>query len=249
MSFCHSRRERREFTFWWHAGSGRSVFSFTLCWLRHFCHAEIETRDTAWTLALAVPGIALWVKLDGFGLWHPKKTCMATWEKPPRSFVIPDDRSCGVSIHGWTIYLKPWEKWGEWNSADPWWVRGVSFDVADFALGRTKFNREVLRGDIPIKIPMPEGVYSAVARVERCTWKRPRWFAKARVSVNVDIPKGIPFAGKGENSWDCGDDGLFGYGSEGESIEKAIGKGVTSVLESRRRNGHASAAAITEALA
>lgn len=247
MSFCHSRKENREFTFWWHLGN-RSVFSFTLCWLRSFCHAEITTKESAWTLALAVPGIALWLKFDGFGLWHPKRTCVASWETPPRSFVINDDRECGISIHGWTVYLRLWAKWGEWCSADPWWVRGLSFNIPDAVLGRAQFSRETLSEAIAIQIPMPEGVYKAAAKRERCTWKRPRWFAHSRTSVSVDIPKGIPFAGKGENSWDCGDDGLFGYGVDGESIEKAIAYGVESVLTSRRRYGHASPQAVAEAL-
>jgi hypothetical protein len=247
MSFRHWRHERREFTFWWHVGN-RSVFSFTVCWLRSFCHLSVETRDREWKFAVAVPGLALWLTFDGFGLWHPQRTCTATWETPPRPFVIPDDRECSVSVHDWTLRLTPWGRWGEWRTADPWWIRGVSLNLLDAFLGRTKYTTDTVRSGIPLVIPMPEGVYRAVAKIERCTWKRPRWFATTRTYVGVDVPKGIPFAGKGENAWDCGDDGLFGYSSEGESLERAIAKGVESVLSSRRKHGHASPAAIAEAL-
>jgi hypothetical protein len=57
-----------------------------------------------------------------------------------------------------------------------------------------------------------------------------------RDGVKLDIPGGIPHNGKGENSWDCGDDGLWGCG--GDTVEEAIGHAVSSVLRSRRRYGH-----------
>ena len=46
-----------------------------------------------------------------------------------------------------------------------------------------------------------------------------------------------PFEGKGENGWDCGEDGLYGCGSNGASIEHAIGTTVEKVLDTRRRRG------------
>ena len=107
---------------------------------------------------------------------------------------------------------------------------------------------ETIKHGIPVVIPMPEGVYHGTAKIERRTWKRPLWFAFSRVSTTIDCPRGIPFAGKGENSWDCGDDGLFGWGAEGPSIEKAIARGVESVLESRRRYGMPSQRAIDDAV-
>lgn len=73
-----------------------------------------------------------------------------------------------------------------------------------------------------------------------------RWFKRTGQEVTLNIPKGIPFAGKGENSWDCGDDGLFGIG--GDSIDDAIRRAQEAVTERRRRYGHASPEAVTEAL-
>jgi DNA (cytosine-5)-methyltransferase 1 len=120
---------------------------------------------------------------------------------------------------------------GEWRAVDPWWIRGVSIDLAL----------------VPCEVPMPEGKYPAVAKVERCTWKRPRWFGRTEIRAWLDIPKGIPHAGKGENSWDCGDDGLFGIG--GASIDDAIENARRSVLRSRERYGNASDDTMREALA
>jgi hypothetical protein len=58
---------------------------------------------------------------------------------------------------------------------------------------------------------------------------------------DVEIPGGIPFNGKGENSWDCGTDGLFGSSFpidvlEG-SVSKCIGKVVENVMDSRFKYG------------
>jgi hypothetical protein len=46
-------------------------------------------------------------------------------------------------------------------------------------------------------------------------WTFPRWFvAKQSDSITISIEgKGIPIPGKGENSWDCGDDAIRGVTS------------------------------------
>jgi hypothetical protein len=243
--FTHSSREKHGFRRWWHFGD-RSCFSIELSWWTHFCHTYIETNDNVWTLSLALPPIAIWFKFDGFNLWHPQRKCIATWENN-REFWIPESRECKVSIHDWRLRFVPWGKTMEWAKADPWWVRGVSLDVKELALGPTRYEAVQLR-TAPLMIPMPEGLYAAQATIERCTWKRPRWFPSMRTYVRVDVPKGIPFAGKGENSYDCDDDGLFGYSVEGESLEKAIAHGIESVLKSRRRYGMPTADTIAKSV-
>jgi hypothetical protein len=247
MSHSYYFREKHGIRWFWHRGD-RSCVSIEFYWWTHFCHAELRTNDQKWTLALALPPLAIWISVDGFGLWHPQYSTVATWRNN-ETIWLPDQRETGVSIHDWTIRWTPWGRSMEWRASDPWWVRGVCFDIVDFVFGRMRYVTEDIKTDIPLLIPMPEGTYKAVAKISRNTWKRPRWFARTRIYTDVQIPKGIPFAGKGENSWDCEDDGLFGYSSEGESLEKAIAKGVDSVLKSRRKYGQASDATIAEALA
>lgn len=158
------------------------------------------------------------------------------------------DREIGISVHDRAIW---WHFWvgtmASWSRKYPWcrWWRQGSFHFASL-LGKETHRCEALKRDIPLLIPMPEGVYRAVAKIERRTWKRPLWFARVRVSVDVTIPKGIPFQGKGENSWDCGDDGLYGIG--GDSIEGAIRCAQEAVSRSRQRYGPSSSEAIREAL-
>lgn len=130
----------------------------------------------------------------------------------------------------------PWVRQMEWRSADPWWRKDMRLRVVDWLIGRTRCET-IQRGVRAVVVPMPEGSYRAVAKSETRIWRR-RWYwpELRRDSVTLDIPGGIPFAGKGENSWDCGDDGLFGTG--GDTVEDAIANAVRSVLRSRRKYGH-----------
>jgi hypothetical protein len=120
----------------------------------------------------------------------------------------------------------------------------------DCVFGRTMFfKHDVDYRPTKVPIPMPEGVYTAEFTRQRLCWMRPRWpFRKVRESIDINIPKGIPFAGKGENSWDCGDDGLYGTGSETWSQDAAIKRVQDYVAERRAKYGHASSEAISEAL-
>lgn len=242
---CHYSRDGKSgWRGWLHFGD-RSCFHGEVNWWTHFCHAYISSDDEGWTLSVALPPLAIWIVLDDPRLWLPTKVTRFSWETPPRDVRLPVGRECKLSIYNWTISITPWGKTMEWSKGDPWYVRGWSLNIPNLILGRQRCQTEIVRS-FPTQVPMPEGVYAAVAKVERRTWKRPRWFAHSRDSVWLTIPKGIPHAGKGENSWDCGDDGLFGIG--GDSLENAIGNAVESVLRARRRYGHASQEAITEAL-
>ena len=130
-----------------------------------------------------------------------------------------------------------------WRSSDPRWRKGWRFDFADILLGGRSYAREVLKSR-EVVIPMPEGSYPATVELDLCTWRRPRWpwwpFTIRRYGSKVDIPGGIPFAGKGENSWDCGDDGLFGINPGVETFEDAVAETVRSVLRTRAKQGTAS---------
>lgn len=122
-----------------------------------------------------------------------------------------------------------------WSSKTPKWKHG-NFSITDFVLGK----REYAEGDQEVhrvKIPMPEGAYDATVALGVDRWERPRWFPLTIRRARVDVPLGIPFPGKGENSWDCGEDCSFGFTGPAENVEDAIGKQVASVLRNRRRNG------------
>lgn len=100
-----------------------------------------------------------------------------------------------------------------------WWDR-----LVDLMFGKTvhlveRKNREweIVKG----VVKMPEGEYPATFTYETRIWFRPRLpFRKVLYGTNVDIDCGIPFSGKGENSWDMGEDGLYGTGIRGKTKEE-----------------------------
>jgi len=141
---------------------------------------------------------------------------------------------------GWQIQHRMlWWSWGEsdsgWNSKDSW-MRRFTIDPKRLILGRQTC--ETVKGEqTKSVVPMPEGSYPCVLTQETRTWVYPRFpfLTRSRKSWDIQIDGGIPFRGKGENSWDCGDDGL--WGTSGGSPENAIANAVEAVLRSRGRHG------------
>lgn len=152
---------------------------------------------------------------------------------------LPSNVETGIDIHDWAIWIKPWCRSMEWRSADPWWRRGLTLHLDDLLFGKAKYSRQEIAPAKDVLIPMPEGCYEATIAITESTWRWPRWFTRRRVYADLKVmrPGGIPFEGKGENSWDCGEDGLCGGGFQADTVEEAIGKIVGNVMESRRRYG------------
>lgn len=110
-------------------------------------------------------------------------------------------------------------------------------------LGRQSVDREPGPSGVA-RVPLPEGNYTATYETETLTRRYVRWPGKAidllrgpkrLQSVNLSIEGGIPVEGKGDNSYDCGMDGLFGC--SGSTVEEAVGNAVKFVLRDRQRYG------------
>lgn len=152
---------------------------------------------------------------------------------------ITEEREVSLNWHDNALWWYGWYSTNTWRSRDPWWRRG-SFHPDTFLLGRMDCMIEELTDWSPVAVPMPEGSYSGKARVRRWTWKRRRvnlFAPKERIAVDIEMDECLPFPGKGENSYDCGMDGLCGWSKDGTSIDAAIAHGVESALNSRARYG------------
>lgn len=150
------------------------------------------------------------------------------------------------------IYVMDWALWwnfwrdpmGGWSSRGPWWrkIQSGNFDVLDFIFGRTKYAARVIEGPLAVKIPMPERAYDATLEIQERTWRRPRWpFVWHRV-IGADFDSKqdpVPHPGKGESSYDCGEDATYGLSCACPTgrVEDAIGAYVSTVMNSRRRHG------------
>lgn len=215
--WAHHHLDRNCFR-WWLCYGARDVISIEVSLLTGRFGVGLKTDDGQWTVSLRL-GIA-----SGY------------LSIPGRYRKYGEDREIDISFHDASFYWRFWTDTMSWSSDTPRWRHG-SFDVVDFVLGRSKCShREIETREV--LVPMPESSYAASAKLEEWTWKRPRWFAKTIKRVSIDVPGGIPFEGKGENSWDCGVDATHGIttGPCG-SIAEGVGILVGSVLRDRVRNG------------
>lgn len=124
------------------------------------------------------------------------------WDMPLSIAFWRDDM--GSSYGRWQRMLAelPWRGAG-WH----WYLHPFRWIVGD---ADVEYDASSERSE-PVLVRMPEGDYPAVWTRQRCRWQRPRWFAAAWVwRHSLDIPGGIPLAGKGENGWDCDDDATYG---------------------------------------
>jgi hypothetical protein len=194
-----------------------------------FCHAYVKADpiegETMCSVAL---GPAVWFGAGGRSVARLlARAGLSGWR---------DGRELGVHAHDGTIYWKLWVDPDSWESTRPRWRDG-SFHPIDVLLGKRQHRVVSEDGPHSVSIPMPEGSYPAnvVMKVEE--WARPRWFAERIKRAHVDLEKPIPFSGKGENGWDCGDDGLSGSCFPARNIAEAVGHVVGSALETRTRRG------------
>jgi len=212
---------------------------------RYWLHGRTWVSDWSieWCLPHWAPGVAVSFRMPGVKLAgaHACGGPIGIYLHNQRHQDIGGIRSAKLYWFAGTFYWSLWDRQFESRKEDPWWVRTHSFNPADFLLGRMKHEHEILSEYREVLVPMPEGCYKTKMREERRTWTRPRFpwwpFTHQQQYIEIEIEGGIPFEGKGENSWDCGEDGLWGCSSSTWSYEKAIAHVVESVLESRKRYG------------
>lgn len=125
-----------------------------------------------------------------------------------------------------------------WSSTTPRWRSG-SWDFVSSLLGEPKHEHEVL-SEHEVDVPMPEGSYRWRVTLKKTTGGRKRWPFGApiyRFEAECLDGQAIGFPGKGENSWDCGDDALYSLSAPGRTLDEAVTKIVGAVLRSRLRHG------------
>lgn len=213
----HHSLERRSYRFWWYLRS-KNFLTVETSWLSGSLGTGISIMHGKWTARLCIGLASLYVSVPG----------------KYRNY--GEDRECTISFRGGALWWSFWCDPMSWSSKTPKWRHG-NFNFVDFALGRRDCSHSLIE-ERNVLVPMPEKAYQATAKLEAWVWRRPRWFAKRIKRVTIDIPDGIPVAGKGENSWDCGDDVTFGLTTgECNSIPAGVGQLVTSMLERRVRYG------------
>ena len=222
--------------YWLH---GRAwIWRMSVCWCLPTEHWMISfgvnggDSNNELTFSIGVGILALYVsiKFYRFNVGHWSKTLK-------EKFFIHEEREFDLYYYNKAFWLRLWgDPMGGWSRDMSWHLVSHSFHLDDFFLGKIEYSEMTLKeGDI--YIPMPEGSYPAKYKQYIATRKRKRWFKKEIMMVQIDIPNGIPHEGKGENSYDCGEDALYGLTTPANKIEDAVGKVVSSVLNDRKRYG------------
>jgi hypothetical protein len=169
---------------------------------------------------------------------------LASWVYRRYKLSLPEYDIADLRYHDKAVWWSVWHPKHSWTRGTPRWRHG-NFHWVDWLFGKRAYSCETVEGPMRVMVPMPERSYPATATLERATWKRPRWPWPTHVMrVHIDVLKDdgseggyIPEPGKGENSWDCGPDGVFSMTCPARSIEEGVGVLVGSALRTRRRRG------------
>lgn len=149
-------------------------------------------------------------------------------------------RQTGVELFREYLWIKLWyadpaEHWGEDRNRFRW--QCISWDWMRTFFGRRDYEMKVISDWEPVEVALPEATYSGQFRVVQRTWWRSRWPKKLiKCEGEIRMDKGAPFPGKGENSWDCGDDAIMGMSGPPTKAE-TIGAYVVATLRNRERYG------------
>lgn len=143
----------------------------------------------------------------------------------PKLYKIPG-REISLSIHDWTIFWNFWDRSHFWSSTTPKYKQGW-FNIPDFFLGQAKYSTETLETK-PVSIQMPEKSYLAIASLQKCSWKRPRW-PTPKIRTMVEITPDIPIPTPG--------DATYSWSGPAANIEEGVGEFIKSTEKLRYRKG------------
>lgn len=156
---------------------------------------------------------------------------------PRRLVRAMEDHEIGFKFHGGCLWISPFQHTMHFSGKMPWWERGFCFHIVDWLIGEPKHSSKNLE-ERQMVINMPERPYIANVRMHLDSWKRRWYWPIDRIKrATIDVPEGIPIPGKGENSWDCGDDKRFGSTLPAEDPKDAVRKFISSIKQTREDRG------------
>lgn len=235
----HVIRERRSFRWFIYDLQDRREISgqFALFYSGCSVGLHVGNDEHAIGLNLCVPYVlGTFVNIHSRTLYKLASRAAKLWPSAPNegNYVT---RSVELSVHGGAIRWSVWSPRDSWSSQTPKWREG-----SWHPLGHHQRQSETELERREVTVLMPERAYKGTAVLSRTTWgfeRLPRMFDGQGHTVKIDMHEGeaIPHPGKGENSWDCGEDATFGTSGPARSIEEAVGKLQGSVMERRRKYG------------
>jgi hypothetical protein len=127
--------------------------------------------------------------------------------------------------------------------ADVWGDKGIGFYrswfLLDHILGHAAYRPDPNPHPFTDLVVMPERSYRCSGVIARDSWKRRLWFRQYITRAHVDMAPGdhVPVPGKGENSWDIDEDGIYGMICAAATPEEACAAIRKSAMRDRERYG------------
>lgn len=212
---------------WWHFSKNRGI-SIEISGFNSSPSAYIRIDGDEGELKFHIGlFIGVWLTFERFlpRNWYPQR-----WSKYTNSF-LPEEREIYFAFHGGCFWWDLWvsEEWSSY-SANKTWRKGC-WHIVDRIKGKHEYKTTPVEVK-EYKIPFLEGNYNVlITKSERVdTWKR--WFTRKMLTFNVKVgyyddnknwvAQGVPVEGKGENSWDCGEDATYEMSFPGAPYRKEI---------------------------
>lgn len=118
-------------------------------------------------------------------------------------------------------------------------------------LGSVQIGKTAIRSYDGVELALPEGTYVGSVTFRRERLHRPRWRTYRDDIIGEWVgEQWLPFPGKGENSWDCGDDGIKEHSTtirryvheeslevNSEDVGRVVASTIAYVLRERGRHG------------
>lgn len=235
----HTHRERHSLRWWLSDLQERREISgqFALFYKGCGIGLQVGNDEHAIGVNVCVPYVlGTFVNVHSPLLYKYASAAAKLWPTCPREGKYIT-RDLSLNVHNWALWWSVWSPNGEWSSQCPKWRHG-----SWHPLGRYQRQSEELLQTERVEVPMPERTYRGVGTLSKTTWgwtRLPRIFDQEIFTTEIKMDEGeqVPHPGKGENSWDCGEDATFSSSGPHRNIEEAIGSLVGSVMRSRRRHG------------
>lgn len=223
----------------WHLWIGRHTFGFEYSaghkgWRPIGFDIGLATHDDFLKFSISLFFFSIYLSWD----WHKAASWLSNLIKR-KDENYGSGRDIGFLLLGDTVTINLWSDPMEHRGNDPkWWHTYIN--LSDLVFGRAKCTTKELESH-NLPIPMPEKAYPAIIKLIEYTWKRPRWpFPKSikRCEIEIEGNEGVPFEGKGENSYDCGIDATHGMTTgKVRDVQEGVGIFVAHCLRDRIKNG------------
>lgn len=178
---------------------------------------------------------AVWINLGWLSLWCSVQR-LRRYDAMDRTMF---GRTTGIRLHEDHLVVQFECDDSEWVWDGPRHGRQWSCFLLDKLLGAARHSSRD-RSAVVETLALPELTYYCDVRLHTDTWKRPRWpFRLVLEKATVRPWVAIPVPGKGENSWDQGDDAVREFTCVARDVAEAIDQLRESIERTRFERGGA----------